>query len=47
VWLDEELDGHAVRELLVPVASEAISIRPASPVVNSARHEGRECLAVH
>jgi putative SOS response-associated peptidase YedK len=44
-WLDPSLDGYAVRELLEPVRSEAIGISPANPFVNSARHEGRECLA--
>jgi putative SOS response-associated peptidase YedK len=46
-WLDPEVDGQGVRELLAPVPSAAITIRRASMRVNSARHEGRECLMSH
>lgn len=45
-WLDPLLDGPTVSELLVPLPSERLSIRPANPVVNSGRHEGPDCLRV-
>jgi putative SOS response-associated peptidase YedK len=45
-WLDPALDGPAVSELLVSLPSERLSVRPANPVVNSARHEGSDCLQV-
>jgi putative SOS response-associated peptidase YedK len=44
-WLDPALDGPAARELLAPLASERLAVRPAHPVVNSSASEGRECLA--
>jgi putative SOS response-associated peptidase YedK len=43
-WLDPALDGAAVSELLVPLPSERLAVRPANPVVNSGRHEGPDCL---
>ena len=46
VWLDPSLDGEAVREFLVPVPSEQVVVRPANPLVNSARNEGPGCLAL-
>jgi putative SOS response-associated peptidase YedK len=46
-WLDPKLDGRGVHELLAPVPSAAITIRRANPLVNSARHEGRDCLLPH
>ena len=45
VWLDPRLGGEAVCDLLVPLASERLDVRPANPVVNSGRHEGPDCLA--
>jgi putative SOS response-associated peptidase YedK len=44
-WLDPAADAEAARELLMPVAVERMAVRPANPVVNSARHEGPDCLA--
>jgi putative SOS response-associated peptidase YedK len=44
-WLDAELDGAAACELLLPLPSDLLSVRPANPIVNSARHEGPDCLA--
>jgi hypothetical protein len=29
----------------VPLPSERMVVRPANPIVNSARHEGPDCLA--
>jgi putative SOS response-associated peptidase YedK len=43
-WLDPAVDAEAARELLVPLPSERMVVRPANPVMNSARHEGPECL---
>jgi putative SOS response-associated peptidase YedK len=43
-WLDSRLDGGAVLELLSPVPSDMVSIRPVNPIVNSGRVEGRDCL---
>jgi putative SOS response-associated peptidase YedK len=43
-WLDPRWDGAAVQELLGPLPSEMVAIRPANPIVNSGRHEGRDCL---
>jgi putative SOS response-associated peptidase YedK len=45
-WLHPSLDSAAARELLAPLPAEEMVVRPASPVVNSARHEGPDCLAV-
>jgi putative SOS response-associated peptidase YedK len=44
-WLDPAVDAAAARELLVPLGAERMVVRPANPVVNSARHEGADCLA--
>jgi putative SOS response-associated peptidase YedK len=44
-WLDPALDGTAVSELLAPLASERLAVRPAHPCVNSSTNEGPECLA--
>jgi putative SOS response-associated peptidase YedK len=44
-WLDPALDGEGAGELLVPARSELMAVRPANAVVNSARHEGPDCLA--
>jgi putative SOS response-associated peptidase YedK len=43
-WLDPALDGPAVKELLVPLQADLLTVRPANPVVNSGRHEGSDCL---
>jgi putative SOS response-associated peptidase YedK len=45
-WLDPSLDGAAVAELLAPLVSDRMRVRPANPVVNTARHEGPDCLAL-
>jgi putative SOS response-associated peptidase YedK len=45
-WLDPSLDGEAVRELLAPLPSEQVVVRPANPLVNSAHNEGPGCLAL-
>jgi putative SOS response-associated peptidase YedK len=44
-WLDPTVNDEAARELLVPLPSERMVVRPANPIVNSARHEGPDCLA--
>ncbi len=44
-WLDARLDGHAVSELLKPLPSSRLSMRPASPLVNSVRNDGPELLS--
>jgi putative SOS response-associated peptidase YedK len=44
-WLDPAVDGEAARELLAPFPSEGMVARPANPILNSARHEGSDCLA--
>ena len=43
-WLDPALDGPAVSELLAPLPSEQLRVRPASPLVNSVANDGPECL---
>ncbi len=45
-WLDPAVDAPAARELLVPLGPERMMVQPANPVVNSARHEGGDCLGV-
>jgi putative SOS response-associated peptidase YedK len=45
-WLDRSLDSAAARELLAPLLQDQLVVRPASPLVNSARHDGPDCLAV-
>jgi putative SOS response-associated peptidase YedK len=44
-WLDPAFDAQAARELLVPLPFERMVVRPANPILNSARHEGPDCLA--
>jgi putative SOS response-associated peptidase YedK len=44
-WLDPALDGPAASELLVPLTSDELTIRPANPVVNSVENDGPECLS--
>jgi putative SOS response-associated peptidase YedK len=43
-WLDPAVDAEDASQLLVPVAAERMVVRPANPIVNSGRHEGRDCL---
>jgi putative SOS response-associated peptidase YedK len=43
-WLDPALEAADASELLVPLAGEQMAVRPANAVVNSARHEGPDCL---
>jgi putative SOS response-associated peptidase YedK len=43
-WLEPAVDTAAACELLVPVPSERMMVRPANPILNSARHEGPDCL---
>jgi putative SOS response-associated peptidase YedK len=43
-WLDADLAAADARELLVPLESNRLVVQPANPVVNSARHEGADCL---
>jgi putative SOS response-associated peptidase YedK len=43
-WLDPAVTTAAAGELLVPLGSEHMIVCPANPVVNSARHEGPDCL---
>jgi putative SOS response-associated peptidase YedK len=43
-WLDPALGAADVRDLLVPLAAERMAVERANPVVNSARHEGPDCL---
>jgi putative SOS response-associated peptidase YedK len=45
-WLDPELDGPGACELLCPLPSDLVSVRRANPIVNSARHEARDCLSL-
>ena len=45
MWLDPRLDGAEACELLRPLAADLLSVQAANPVVNSARHEGADCLA--
>jgi putative SOS response-associated peptidase YedK len=45
-WLDPAVDGDSAHELLVPLTAERMTVRPASPLTNSGRHEGADCLGV-
>jgi putative SOS response-associated peptidase YedK len=45
-WLHPSLDSASARELLAPRDGDGLVVRPASPAVNSARNEGRHCLAL-
>jgi putative SOS response-associated peptidase YedK len=45
-WLDPALDDEALAALLEPIAADQLTARPANPVLNSARHEGPDCLAL-
>ena len=45
-WLDPSLDSASAHELLSPLPSEQLTVRAASPAVNSARHEGPDCLTL-
>jgi putative SOS response-associated peptidase YedK len=44
-WLDPAVAASDAQTLLVPFLSERMAVRPANPMVNSARHEGADCLA--
>jgi putative SOS response-associated peptidase YedK len=44
-WIEQAVDADAALELLVPLRSELMAVRPANPIANSARHEGPDCLA--
>jgi putative SOS response-associated peptidase YedK len=44
-WLDPALDGADVAEMLTPLVSKRLAVRPAHPMVNSSTSEGPECLA--
>jgi putative SOS response-associated peptidase YedK len=44
-WLDPAVAAPDAQDILVPLASERMVVQPANPVVNSARHEGPDCLA--
>jgi putative SOS response-associated peptidase YedK len=44
-WLDPAINPGAACELLAPLQAERMMVRPANPIVNSARHEGSDCLA--
>jgi putative SOS response-associated peptidase YedK len=43
-WLDSRLDGPSVSELLLPLPSEQLRVRPANPLVNSVANDGPGCL---
>jgi putative SOS response-associated peptidase YedK len=43
-WLDPTMDGSGMRELLGPLASERLTVRPANPLVISAHNDGHHCL---
>ena len=43
-WLDPIVDGQGARELLRPLPSGALSVRPANPLVNSVVNDGPGCL---
>jgi putative SOS response-associated peptidase YedK len=43
-WLDAALDGAAVFELLAPLPSDRLRVRPANPLVNSVANDGPGCL---
>jgi putative SOS response-associated peptidase YedK len=43
-WLDPRLDGRDVSELLRPLASDELRVRPANPLVNSVANDGPGCL---
>ncbi len=44
--LHPSLDSAAARELLAPLPADGMVVRPASPVVNCARHDEPDCLAL-
>ena len=43
-WLDPALDGGAVAPLLASLPAELMEVTVANPVMNSADHEGPDCL---
>jgi putative SOS response-associated peptidase YedK len=44
-WLDSAIHSSAACDLLVPLLADRMMVRAANPIVNSARHEGPDCLA--
>jgi hypothetical protein len=40
-WLEPMVGATAAQELLVPLPAQMMVVRPANPIVNSGRHEGR------
>ncbi len=48
-WIDPSLDGDVerLRALLVPVPGDALTARPVSRRVNSARNDGPDLIAEH
>jgi putative SOS response-associated peptidase YedK len=44
-WLDPAVDAAAACELLAPLPAGRMAVQAANPVVNSARHEGPDCLS--
>jgi putative SOS response-associated peptidase YedK len=46
-WMNpREQDPLSMRRLLVPASSDLLSVRPASPLVNSVKNEGPALLEV-
>jgi putative SOS response-associated peptidase YedK len=45
-WLDPTTPAGQLRELLRPYPAGEMAADPASPFVNSPRHQGPQCLAV-
>jgi putative SOS response-associated peptidase YedK len=43
-WLDPAIDAAGAKVLLEPLAAERMTVQPAAQAVNSARHEGPDCL---
>lgn len=43
-WLDPALAGSDFAEVLVPLPSERLEVKPANPLVNSVRNDGPGCL---
>ncbi|HWH46041.1 MAG TPA: SOS response-associated peptidase [Thermoleophilaceae bacterium] len=44
-WLDPELAPADLKAMLAPLDPERMVVRAANPIVNSAKHEGPDCLA--
>lgn len=45
LWLRQDLPDEEAMRLLAPFPADEMDARPVSPLVNSASHEGPECLA--